>query len=284
MEAPEVRLGVDAIYVISLTTATKRQELMKSWYPEDLNLHFFLVTRAKNPVQGCFESHQQLLELAKSKGYKRVLVFEDDAYPRYPWKHIVEKTNKALGYIESLKKKWDFLALGYYPFRTKKTDSPDILKIDTTYGTHAYIANISDLKIYKWNNIPVDRLFFFKRRSPYISYATHDILFEQNFDKSQISKLSAYEFGLKEFPKIFGGLENMRDISTNCHVLVLAVFIILLPTLIILNIIIIAKTNKSVRCKASRAFATKTVPTMRNTVFTSTSILIIIGLFLLFLL
>jgi|LauGreDrversion4_2_1035121.scaffolds.fasta_scaffold06285_3 hypothetical protein len=269
MEAPKaVSLDVDAIYVISLTTATERQELMKSWYPEDVNLQFFLVTRAKNPVQGCFESHQKVLELAKSKGYKRVLVFEDDAYPRYPWKHIVEKTNKVLGELEALKKKWDFLALGYYPYRTKKTDSPDILGIDTTCGTHAYIANIPDLKIYKWNNIAVDRLFFFKRASPYISYATHDILFEQNFNKSQISKLSVHEFGLKGFPKMFGGLEHMRDASTNCHVLVLSAFIISLPLLFILNIIVICTSRKFIVVASG----------------TATSILIIIGLFLLFLL
>ena len=63
MEAPKaVSLDVDAIYVISLTTATERQELMKSWYPEYVNLQFFLVTRAKNPAHGCFESHQKVLK------------------------------------------------------------------------------------------------------------------------------------------------------------------------------------------------------------------------------
>ena len=60
----------------------------------------------------------------------------------------------------------------------------------------------------------------------------------------------------------------MRDVSTNCHVLVLSAFTILLPLLFILNIIVIYTSRKFIVVASG----------------TATSILIIIGLFLLFLL
>jgi hypothetical protein len=208
---------------------------MKSWYPPEVKLQFFLVDRANNPEQGCFESHQNVYKDAKSKGYKRVLIFEDDAFPRFPWNDIVQKTNDALKQLETTN--WDILALGYYPFRTYKTNMKNVLKIGTSYGSHAYIANVPNMKSDKWRKITNDRFLFSKRKSSYISYATYDILFEQKFEKSQINKLSAYEFGLKELPKIFGGIEGMRDLSINCHNLVLLVFgILVLPIMIIITI------------------------------------------------
>lgn len=229
-------MNVDAIYVISLITATERQKLIKSWYPPNANLQFFLVERSQNPEQGCFESHQKVFQLAKSKGYTKILILEDDAFPRYPWDDIVSKTNTALSELSN--NKWDILALGYYPLRTKKTNMKDILSISITYGSHAYIANLPNIKIHKWNKITTDQLLFWKKKSPYIAYATHDILFEQKFKKSQINNLSAYEFGLTKFPELFGGLDKMRDLSTNCHVGVFAFFFILTLPLLLLTTII----------------------------------------------
>ena len=236
-------MNVDCIYVISLTTATKRQELMKTWYPPEAKLQFFLVKRAKNPEQGCFESHQNVIKDAKSKGYKRILILEDDAFPRFPWNQIVQKTNEALKQLESTY--WDVLALGYYPFRTYNTNMKNVLKIGTAYGSHAYIANVTNMDIQKWDKISTDVSLFWKRYSKYTSYATYDILFEQKFEESQISKFSAYEFGLTKFPNMFGGIEGMRNLSTKCHILVLPAFgIIILPLLIIITITVWSTTGR----------------------------------------
>lgn len=262
-------MNVDAIYVISLTTATKRREIMKNWYPPEANLEFFIVQRSKNPSQGCFESHQKVYELARNKGYTRVLVMEDDAFPRFSWNEIVQKTNEVLLNLED--KKWDFLALGYYPLKMIKTDKNNILEIKSAYGTHAYIANIPNVKYHMWNNILADQFLFFKRKSPYISYATYDILFEQQTDESQINKLSAYSYATDTnsgLPKVFGGLEHMRDVSTNCHIGILTGIIILFPLLFITTLLVWSAGSKKV-----------------GTIYTGVVIFImILSLFLLFLL
>lgn len=236
-------MDVDAIYVISLNTAEERQKIMKSWYP-NVNLEFFIVTRGKNPSQGCFESHQKLFEFAKAKGQNRILVLEDDAFPRFPWDIIVKKTNDALSNLKETK--WDILALGYIPRRTSNTNIDSVIRINSAYGSHAYIANLPNIKFDKWNDINFDDYLFTKGKSPYISYGTYDILFEQKFEKSQISNMSSYEFSLKTIPDLLGGLENMRNVSMTCHTHVFFYFLyITLPILLFLNIIIWSATGKT---------------------------------------
>jgi glycosyl transferase family 25 len=225
-------MNVDAIYCISLNTATDRQKLMKEWWGSSIKFH--IVQRMKNPEEGCFTSHQNLLQFAKDSGYKRILVLEDDAFPNYPIDVINKKTNKALELLSG--KDWDFLMIGYMPIRTKKTENQGLLKVKSAYTSHAYIANLEKFKKDPWKGIPIDIYLF---HTNFKVFATYDNLIVQN---STVSTINPKNIVNRDFlPKLYNGIENMRNVSMHCHIhlpiFFISFMIVALVILIILSVL-----------------------------------------------
>jgi GR25 family glycosyltransferase involved in LPS biosynthesis len=84
----------------------------------------------------CTYSHQQLINNAKEKGYKSILIFEDDCVFENDF------VNKAKECINELKKlEWDIFYFGGEPNEYCKSISERLAKTDGCYSTHAYAIN-----------------------------------------------------------------------------------------------------------------------------------------------
>jgi GR25 family glycosyltransferase involved in LPS biosynthesis len=84
--------NIDHIFYINLDKRVDRKELFEAQLIEyGLTAERFAGIYHPYPhgIIGCGKSHLQVLELAKSRNYKNVLIFEDDFYFTEP-KHIVE--------------------------------------------------------------------------------------------------------------------------------------------------------------------------------------------------
>ena len=223
-------MNVDAIYCISLNTATDRQNLMKEWWGSSIK--FYIVQRMKNTEEGCFTSHQNLLQFAKDAGYKRILVLEDDAFPNYPMDVINKNTNRALDLLST--KDWDFLMLGYLPLRTKKTEKQEVLKVKSAIGAHAYVANLEKFKKDPWKGVPIDIYFFF--HTNFKVFATYDNLIVQN---STVSTINQKNIANRDFlPNLYNGVENMRNVSMHCNIIIpFCFFICMIVALVVLIVL-----------------------------------------------
>lgn len=246
-------MNVDAIYVITLNEAHERQKLMTEWYPKGV-FEWYKVDRLKNPLRGCFRSHQEVMQLAKDKGYKRILVLEDDAFPLDTWENIVSKTNNVLG---ELGDNWDYLMLGYVSIRSKKTQWNDLVKIKCAVQAHAYICNLDNFKKSKWSNNTQLDLFLFcnnddnddynyskalkidkytKRKI----YGIYPSLFIQKTEKSQITN---YHLAGNDFYEFLGN-DNITIVSQYCNINILLLFVVFFVLLGIPLIIVISVGNK----------------------------------------
>ena len=231
-------MNVDAIFVITLDTDKERRKKMKEWYPKKANLQWFIVKRMKNPERGCYSSHQKVLRMAKERGFKRILILEDDAYPLYSWNKIVKETNNALKYLNEKESNWKHLMLGYLPVRSKKIkDNKNLVEIICAYDTHAYIINVNNVRSVPWDGISIDNLLFCNigkkiknltgnhiKITKTNNYGIHPMLITQKTEKSSIDNFHLLQKGYIDF---FGGEEKMTEISTNCNTLIFGIFIIL---------------------------------------------------------
>lgn len=240
-------MNIDALFVISLDTDTKRRELMKSWYPPGV-LNFHIVKRMKDPTHGCYNSHEQILMKSKQMGLQRVLILEDDAFPLFDWDKIVRLTNKAIQELESTAGGWTFLALGYLPIRTTKTRSNNLVRINCAFGTHAYIANVPKFKHVPFKGIPIDSLLFcnvnnktqlkhtkFKTKQGFFGvYGILPMLFTQKSDTSTIDNSHVL---FQTWIKVFGNEQEMIRASMYVNTLyvpmIICMIIILLLALFI---------------------------------------------------
>jgi len=72
-------LKVDAVMCISLIDrADRRKQVLDEFEGSGLEIEFFIANRDVNPERGCFNSHQACAFLAIQKGYRNVLILEDD--------------------------------------------------------------------------------------------------------------------------------------------------------------------------------------------------------------
>jgi GR25 family glycosyltransferase involved in LPS biosynthesis len=93
---------------------------------------FFEATKHENPKRGCLESHMNVLKQAIEKGYKQVLIMEDDV-------QFLKKMDKKLPIPPS---NWDMLYLGGTVHRIIEK-SPPWTRM-TCWTTHAYIVNLEN--------------------------------------------------------------------------------------------------------------------------------------------
>jgi glycosyl transferase family 25 len=91
---------IDHIFYINLDKRTDRKEAIEKQFREyGLPLERFSAIADPFGAVGCSKSHLEVIKLAKQRGYKRVMIFEDDftfVIPRYEFedsmKHICTRT------------------------------------------------------------------------------------------------------------------------------------------------------------------------------------------------
>lgn len=229
-------MNVDKIYVITLEDQNDRQELIRTWFPK-VPFEFYKVNKMKNPKKGCFSSHKRLIDMAKKKNYKRILILEDDAFPCYPWEKIKNETNKCIEYLDNNIPNWKYLMLGQLPIRTKKINSY-LVQVICSFLSHAYVVNLKNVTVPSYNKsqTQIDIFMFcgskkndskdnlFENKDIGV-YGTNPILIKQKSEKSTIQDSHLIH---KNFIEFFGGDDKIVELSTKCNTFTLLFLIVLL--------------------------------------------------------
>lgn len=150
----------DNIYCINLKRRTDRLNAFTQ-QAEKFNFTFerFEAIESKgskgiNPEAGCRLSHTHVLIDGLEKGYKNILIFEDDAVLNVSTNEILKKAWKDL-------QDWNMLYLGYsYHKKTHITDNISLLSL--AYTTHAYAVNRQAIPLLLkviYQNHPVDHIY-----------------------------------------------------------------------------------------------------------------------------
>lgn len=235
-------MNVDGVFIITLSNQfEKQQNILDNW--KGININFFVVERNPNPKIGCFESHMDVIRMAKEKGLKRILILEDDAEPLEKTNNIIKKTNNSLNWLEVNDPKWEFFLLGFFPVKSKKTKNKNILNLKCSFLTHAYIVNVKnvDTSKYKWNGITqVDEAMFCDKKIGEKSniYGIVPMLVKQDDTESSINKFHVL---IQEQILHRIGQDNVADISCYVNIKRFLIFIglllLLTPILIIVSCI-----------------------------------------------
>jgi GR25 family glycosyltransferase involved in LPS biosynthesis len=189
--------SIDSVYCINLCSRDDKFNYSKKIF-KNLgipNLKFHRVY--KNPEggeRGCFESHVNIAKEAYFKGYKNVLIFEDDILPN---KITKERLSKVNDFIKE-KKKWDLFYLGLCPhflsISQEVSGHPCIHRVKNLC-THAYVLNrpyMKKVSEMKYNGIPIDSVYN-KNNNSYGIYPS--LFYQKEFETDiQLDK----SFKLKE--------------------------------------------------------------------------------------
>ncbi|VVP27872.1 hypothetical protein PS838_04182 [Pseudomonas fluorescens] len=78
-----VTFDVDQAFCISLKEREYKRALFQQTFAPLISnpIKFFITQRCRDPVQGCYESHQALAQRALAEEWERILIFVDDAKP-----------------------------------------------------------------------------------------------------------------------------------------------------------------------------------------------------------
>lgn len=137
-----------AIYCINLKRRKDRKRLVQREF-ERIGLGCgtsgnpyvtFFEAIESGPVKGCFESHQAVIRLARSRQQKIAVIFEDDVYfddqiSIETWAHYEEAIQK---YMLPEETPWEILFLGHMPLWGVSGVTPHIYKTRSALA-HAYI-------------------------------------------------------------------------------------------------------------------------------------------------
>ena len=130
-------VSIDKVFCISIKQRRDRQiQMEKQMKMLQQSFSFVKVEKHKDPVRGCLESHKYCIQQAKNKGYKNVLILEDDAIFNMKLLQTLLSNNIDI----SVPKDFDMLYLGYTVNDGYKHDD-FLLKILSAQCLHAYIVN-----------------------------------------------------------------------------------------------------------------------------------------------
>jgi hypothetical protein len=176
----------DKIYCINLVTRNDRKINAQSIF-DKYNIPAEFYTVEKHPeggTIGCFNSHASLIRHGYNKGYKNMLIFEDD----------IEDTNsltpdnlrKSTDFMKD-NNSWDLFYLGAFPEINRHVTKKMGNSIYSLHSicTHAYVINrkyMEKLKNLQWSGVEIDYLYL-KNAESYASYPT---LFIQGVSKSDL--------------------------------------------------------------------------------------------------
>ncbi|MEC9483035.1 MAG: glycosyltransferase family 25 protein [Halomonas sp.] len=181
------QLAVDAVFCISLSEQQDRRELLKNEFRElGHEIEFILVERdAKNPERGCYRSHQICAQTALKRGYKRVLILEDDATFLNPENRQVARINRFLRWRNP-----QLFYLGGMLGRMWLTPWRNIVRCRLT-GTQAYIISRKGCEVlvsHDYTGVAVDSFFC----RAFKAYGTYPMLSQQQPDVEGESAIAEY--------------------------------------------------------------------------------------------
>lgn len=127
---------IDKIYVINLAKSKDRLEKFDKQAREyGFEYERYKAVKHKIGSYGCAVSHTNIIKDAKEKGYKRILIFEDDALFLYPKEYVKEYVNKFI------QKKFDIGYIGgNFAWDRENDFDPDTLDC-RCLGRFAIIVN-----------------------------------------------------------------------------------------------------------------------------------------------
>lgn len=130
-------LDVDGVLCISVHDREDRRALLdEAFAGSGLHVEYVLVARdSENPERGCYNSHLRCVELALQRGYRRVLILEDDATLEFFAPHMVSRINRFLA-----KRNPDMFYLGVNLGRLWLTWTPSVARVRAR-GSHANILS-----------------------------------------------------------------------------------------------------------------------------------------------
>ena len=245
---------IDKVYVISLESETKRQEIVQN------NLKILGLTdktelflTKRHPISGkhgCYESHVAVIDLAKKQRHSTILVLEDDFKFTLDWETYLPF---AKTFVQNTPRdKWDFLLLGVLPKRTHHTDIDNnpvpqhITRVACGSLAHAYIVNQTIIKtgIHPrtfYPNNPIDIHLFcnpLTQNPLYRVFALDPMIVVQQYDgMSNATNASKYVLQLISNYKL---LRIIHKITNTINLDTFICLIIILPIIIIIFVVTIS--------------------------------------------
>jgi glycosyl transferase family 25 len=163
------RLQIDGVFCISLKERSDRRELLqREFAASGLDIEFMLVDRDQySPERGCFDSHMKCARAALDRGYRRILILEDDATLLTFDPIQVEQINKFFQRRDP-----ELFYLGANLGKVWLTWTRGIARVRAR-GTHAYILSARGcerlLEEAPFNNVAIDRVLS-KRFKAYMAF------------------------------------------------------------------------------------------------------------------
>lgn len=132
----------DKIYCISLEERQDRRDKLNPIFEKyNIPVEYFIAQRCPfGGIQGCYESHIELLSRSFEKGYDNIIIFEDDIVD-HPEGFNQGNLNEVINFLCS-NKKWEIFYLGVVPEMTLKSKrvGNNIYNV-RGWCTHAYVAS-----------------------------------------------------------------------------------------------------------------------------------------------
>ena len=157
---------------------------------------FYAKRHPKGGAMGCFDSHRQVAMIAKEKGWRNVVVFEDDFFPTY---YLTPKAlQDCVDFVKS-DVEWDVLYMGGMPCGFVNPSRPvkgwdTILRCPTSmFQTHSYVMskNMIDFMASIDHTVKIE---YDKLTSIVRSYYYHNLLFAQQLADSTIETTTAMNY------------------------------------------------------------------------------------------
>lgn len=221
-------MNVDAIYIISLKGDVSRRETLLKWLPMSENIHWYITKRHENGgTQGCYESHKAVIDDARQRSYKLVLIFEDDASPNKPWNDIVNIINESLTKLPS---DFEIFTIGSVVSKTSTQVDKNIYKLKRGMCATAYIIKPDKVHMEDFKELLPDMYLFYPCK--FNTYIYLPSLFGQTDAMTNID--DSYQYFKNSFLKM-SSTEEFSNMARYIDPLMLfPLFIILAILLIVL--------------------------------------------------
>lgn len=130
--------NIDHIFYINLDERVDRKNLIELELNNfDLKYERFPAIKDEMGIYGCGLSHLSVLKLAKERGYKNVLIFEDDFTFLVSKEEFETFLDQFFTYID----KFDVCMLAYNTQREEATNHSFVKKIIESQSASAYLVN-----------------------------------------------------------------------------------------------------------------------------------------------
>ncbi len=186
----------NAIYCINLISRKDRfTHIQKFFLKYKVPVIFY--HPEKHPtsgIEGCFETHQNIIRMSYNKNHKKILIFEDDSIPTS--RFTLKNMSKCIEFINT-NKDWDLFFLGSTPKNIKPTNFSDIYNAKCMLA-HAYIVNNKVMKTilnYKFTKA-ID--LFYQDDTTLNTYAFIPNIFHQKYTTSDLN-FSPFRFIINSY-------------------------------------------------------------------------------------